>query len=72
MQHQVLPLQQDVQVGIDLTATAPGAAEIYAHDELLLGRDKLVNYVGKLIAEQSCNSTGWTVHANDANVIHPS
>ena len=38
----------------------------------LLGRDELVEDVGELIAEQSCNGTGWTVDANDGNVVRRS
>ena len=65
-------MQQVIQVGVELTVTAPGAVEISAHDEPLLGRDELVEDVGELIAEQSCNGTGWTVDANDGNVVRRS
>jgi len=40
--HQVVAVQQVIQVGVELTVTAPGAVEISAHDEPLLGRDELV------------------------------
>ena len=72
--QQVVAVQQVVQVGValSLTVTAPGAVEIFADDEALLGRDELVEDVGELIAEQSCNGTGWTVDANDGNVVRRS
>ena len=38
----------------------------------LLGRDELVEDVGELISEQSCDYTGWTVDANDGNVVRRS
>jgi len=43
--HQVVAVQQVVQVGVELTVTAPGAVEISAHDEPLLGRDELIEDV---------------------------
>jgi len=67
--HQV---QQVVQVGVELTVSAPGAVEISAHDEPLLDRDELIEDVGELISEQSCYFIEWTVDANDSNVVRRS
>jgi len=40
--HQVVAVQQVVQVGVKLTVAAAGADKIAAHDESLLGHDELV------------------------------
>ena len=60
--HQVVAVQQVVQVGVELTVTAPRAVEISAHNEPLLGRDELVEDVGELIAEQSWNPPNGCVN----------
>ena len=52
-------MQQVVQVGVELTVTAPGAVEISAHDEPLLGRDVLLS---------SSKQTGDKVNRTDDNV----
>jgi len=50
--HQLVLLQQVLQVGIELVIFTSRTAEVATYDESLLGIDKLVQHVWKLLAEQ--------------------